>query len=96
VDQATRQFILGRRDLSEFDTYVTELKGERMTTYMDIKNDVHGHEEQGLPGFREEAGRVRPAGSSEPAARGAGWWPNTSRRPCVWSGVQALAQAREM
>ena len=41
MDQATRQFILGQRDLSEFDTYVTELKGKGMTTYMDMRNKAY-------------------------------------------------------
>ena len=41
VDQATLQFILGQRDLSQFDAFVTELKGKGMTTYTDMKNKAY-------------------------------------------------------
>jgi putative aldouronate transport system substrate-binding protein len=41
VDQNTLQFILGQRPLSQFDTFVTELKGKGMTTYMDMKNKAY-------------------------------------------------------
>jgi putative aldouronate transport system substrate-binding protein len=41
VDQATLQFILGQRDLSTFDTYVTELKGKGMTTYTDMRDKAY-------------------------------------------------------
>lgn len=41
VNQATLQFILGKRPLSEFDTFVTELKGKGMTTYTDLKNKAY-------------------------------------------------------
>jgi len=41
VNQATLQFILGQRDLSQFDTYVTELKGKGMTTYTDMRNKAY-------------------------------------------------------
>ena len=38
VDQGTLQFILGKRPMSEFDAFVTELKGKGMDTYLDMKN----------------------------------------------------------
>jgi len=41
VNQATLQFILGQRPLSEFNTFVTELKANGMTTYMDMKNKAY-------------------------------------------------------
>ena len=41
VDQATLQFILGQRDLSQFDAFITELKGKGMTTYTDMKNKAY-------------------------------------------------------
>ena len=41
VNQATLQFILGQRPLSQFDAFVTELKGNGMTTYMDLKNKAY-------------------------------------------------------
>jgi putative aldouronate transport system substrate-binding protein len=41
VDQATLQFILGQRDLSQFDTFVTELQGKGMTKYTDMKNKAY-------------------------------------------------------
>jgi putative aldouronate transport system substrate-binding protein len=41
VDQNTLQFILGQRPLSQFGTFVTELKGKGMTTYMDMKNKAY-------------------------------------------------------
>jgi putative aldouronate transport system substrate-binding protein len=41
VNQATLQFILGKRPLSQFDTFVTELKGKGMTTYTDMKNKAY-------------------------------------------------------
>jgi len=41
VDQATLQFILGQRDLSQFDAFVTELKGKGMTTFTDMRNTAY-------------------------------------------------------
>jgi len=41
VDQGTLQFILGKRPMSEFDAFVTELKGKGMDTYMDMKNKAY-------------------------------------------------------
>jgi putative aldouronate transport system substrate-binding protein len=41
VDQNTLRFILGQRPLSEFDAFVTELKGKGMTTYVDMKNKAY-------------------------------------------------------
>jgi putative aldouronate transport system substrate-binding protein len=38
VDQGTLQFILGKRPLSEFDAFATELKAKGMDTYLDMKN----------------------------------------------------------
>lgn len=39
--QATLRFILGQRDLSEWDDYVTELEGKGMTTYLDLVNSAY-------------------------------------------------------
>ena len=39
--QATLQFILGQRDLSEWDDYVTELDGKGMITYLDLVNTAY-------------------------------------------------------
>jgi putative aldouronate transport system substrate-binding protein len=39
--QATLRFILGQRDLSEWDDYVTELDGKGMTTYLDLVNTAY-------------------------------------------------------
>ncbi|MGC9665326.1 extracellular solute-binding protein [Planosporangium sp. 12N6] len=36
VTQMTLKFVLGQRPLSEWDAYVTELKGKNMTQYMDL------------------------------------------------------------
>jgi len=41
VDQNTLRFILGQRPLSQFDAFVTELKGKGMTTYVDMKNKAY-------------------------------------------------------
>jgi putative aldouronate transport system substrate-binding protein len=41
VDQATLQFILGQRDLSQFDAFVTELQGKGMARYTDMKNKAY-------------------------------------------------------
>ena len=41
VDQATLQFILGKRPLSEFGAYVAELKAKGMTRYTDMKNKAY-------------------------------------------------------
>ena len=41
VDQNTLRFILGQRPMSEFDAFVTELKGKGMTTYVDMKNKAY-------------------------------------------------------
>ncbi|WP_104127728.1 extracellular solute-binding protein [Cryobacterium sp. Y57] len=39
--QATLRFILGQRDLSEWDDYVTELEGKGMDTYLDLVNSAY-------------------------------------------------------
>lgn len=39
--QATLQFILGQRDLSEWDSYVAELEGKGMGTYIDLVNTAY-------------------------------------------------------
>lgn len=41
VNQATIQFILGQRDLSEWDAYVAELESVGMGTYIDMVNGAH-------------------------------------------------------
>ncbi len=41
VEQATSQFILGQRDLADWDAYVAELDGKGMTQYMDLVNAAH-------------------------------------------------------
>jgi putative aldouronate transport system substrate-binding protein len=41
ADQATLQFILGQRDLSEFDAFVAELEGKGMTRYTDMFNKAY-------------------------------------------------------
>lgn len=38
VDTATLQFILGERDLSEWDAYVTQLEGQGLQQYVDLVN----------------------------------------------------------
>lgn len=40
ADQNTLAFILGQRDLSEFDAFVTELEGMGMTQYIDKVNEA--------------------------------------------------------
>ncbi|TFD92669.1 extracellular solute-binding protein [Cryobacterium lactosi] len=39
--QATLRFILGQRDLSEWDDYVTELEGKGMSRYLDLVNSAY-------------------------------------------------------
>ena len=39
--QATLQFILGQRDLSEWDSYVAELEGKGVGTYLDLVNTAY-------------------------------------------------------
>ena len=41
VNQQTLKFILGQRPMSEWDAYVTELKGKNMTQYMDVVNKAY-------------------------------------------------------
>ncbi|MGI5213467.1 ABC transporter substrate-binding protein [Plantactinospora sp. CA-290183] len=41
VTQSSLQFILGQRDLAEWDAYVAELKGKNMDAYMDLVNKAH-------------------------------------------------------
>ena len=41
VTQMSLQFILGKRDLSEWDAYVAELKGKKMDSYMDLVNKAY-------------------------------------------------------
>jgi putative aldouronate transport system substrate-binding protein len=41
VDQNTLAFILGRRPLSEWDAYVTELKGKNMDAYIQVVNGAY-------------------------------------------------------
>ncbi len=38
VDTATLEFILGQRDLSEWDSFVTQLEGQGLANYMDLIN----------------------------------------------------------
>lgn len=38
VDTATLQFIVGQRDLSEWDAYVAELEGQNLQSYLDLIN----------------------------------------------------------
>jgi putative aldouronate transport system substrate-binding protein len=42
VNQQTLKFILGRRSLGEWDTYVSELKGRNMGQYVDLINKAYG------------------------------------------------------
>jgi len=41
VDQNTLRFILGQRDLSEYDTFISELEGKGATTYVDLANATY-------------------------------------------------------
>ncbi|KAB8189818.1 extracellular solute-binding protein [Nonomuraea phyllanthi] len=41
VTQQTLKFILGERDLSEWDAYVKELEGKNMTSYMNLVNGAY-------------------------------------------------------
>ena len=41
VNQQTLQFVLGQRPLSEWDAYVTELKGKNMDAYIELVNKAH-------------------------------------------------------
>ncbi len=41
VTQQSLKFILGQRPLSEWDTYVNELKGKNMTQYVDVVNNAY-------------------------------------------------------
>jgi len=38
VDTATLEFILGQRDLSEWDSFVSQLEGQGLSSYMDLIN----------------------------------------------------------
>jgi putative aldouronate transport system substrate-binding protein len=46
VFQQTLRFILGQRPLSEWDTYVNELKGKNMTQYVDLVNKAYDRYKQ--------------------------------------------------
>lgn len=59
ADQATLQFILGQRDLSTFDAFVTELEGKGMTKYTDMFNAAY-------KAFKTTA--PSPSGSPSPSA----------------------------
>jgi putative aldouronate transport system substrate-binding protein len=41
VNQQTLQFILGKRPLSQWDAYVSELKGKNMDQYVDVVNKAY-------------------------------------------------------
>ncbi|MFV2022552.1 extracellular solute-binding protein [Micromonospora sp. LOL_023] len=41
VQQQTLQFILGQRDLSEWDAYVAEVDGKNAQQYIDVVNEAH-------------------------------------------------------
>ncbi|WMM33138.1 ABC transporter substrate-binding protein [Shouchella clausii] len=41
TDQNTLKFILGERDLNEFDTFVTELEGQGLQRYVDLANQTY-------------------------------------------------------
>lgn len=40
VSTATLEFILGQRDLSEWDAYVSQLEGQGLQTYLDLQNEA--------------------------------------------------------
>ena len=41
TNQMTLQFILGQRDMSDWDKYVSELEAKGMTSYIDLVNTAH-------------------------------------------------------
>ena len=41
VDQMTLKFIVGQRDLSEYDTFITELEDKGLTKYVDLANKTY-------------------------------------------------------
>ncbi|MGQ7788401.1 ABC transporter substrate-binding protein [Nesterenkonia sp. K-15-9-6] len=41
VDQATAQFILGQRDLDDWDSYVAELEARNMNDYVELANEAY-------------------------------------------------------
>ena len=41
VKQNTLTFIMGQRDLAQWDDFVTELEGQNMTTYIDLVNGAY-------------------------------------------------------
>ena len=41
VNQQTLKFILGQRPLSQWDAYLSELKGKNMTQYIDLHNKAY-------------------------------------------------------
>lgn len=48
VEQSTLQFILGSRDLSEFDQYVEELRGRGMDEFVDLSNEAYQNYKQNV------------------------------------------------
>ncbi|MFF5228860.1 extracellular solute-binding protein [Dactylosporangium sp. NPDC000521] len=49
VNQQTLKFILGQRPLSEWDTYVSELKGKNMTRYIEVVNAAYNRYKKNHP-----------------------------------------------
>ena len=41
VDTGTLEFILGQRDLSEWDSFVSQLEGQGLQNYMDLINGAY-------------------------------------------------------
>ena len=47
VDTATLQFILGQRDMGEWDAFLAELETSGLSAYVDLLNDARERFEKG-------------------------------------------------
>jgi len=45
VETATYQFILGERDINDWDSYVSELESQGMSDYVDLANEVYHNQD---------------------------------------------------
>ncbi|MDZ5077025.1 extracellular solute-binding protein [Nesterenkonia sp. HG001] len=56
VHQATAQFILGQRDLDDWDTYVAELEARNMNEYVELANEAYQRGQEMLDELDEAEG----------------------------------------
>ncbi|GAA1189352.1 extracellular solute-binding protein [Nesterenkonia xinjiangensis] len=54
VDTATAQFILGQRDLDDWDAYVAELEAQGLADFVELQNEAYQRAQEAIDGVEEE------------------------------------------